>query len=214
MNQQVFITLIRLTVLIAVIPVHEYAHAVVAGRLGDDTARLLGRHTLNPLRHIDPVGAVLMLFTGFGWAKPVPISGRGFRNFKRDMALTALAGPVANVLLAIVFALVYKVSLLLVDYTVLGAFFADTVIWTTLALAVFNMIPVPPLDGSRLLTALLPDRLYHAVMAHERIIMGVLMLGLFTGVFSLPISRGTLFLYRMVDGLTGFLGSFPLAAIR
>ena len=210
MNERLFTTLVRLVILVAVIPAHECAHAVVAGRLGDDTAKNLGRNTLNPLKHLDPVGSLLLLLTGFGWAKPVPISGRGFRNFKRDMAVNSLAGPAANVVLAFVFAVLYKLSLGVVSYSFLGLYFVDTVIWITLSLAVFNMIPIPPLDGSRLLTALLPDRAYYTVMKYERVIMGVLMACLFLGILSLPIQRATLFLYDLVDRATFFLGYFPL----
>lgn len=209
MNQRLFGVLVRGFILLAVIPAHECAHAVVSGWLGDDTAKLMGRNTLNPLAHLDPVGSLLLLFTGFGWAKPVPISGRGFQNFKRDMALTALAGPVANVLLALVFAIVYKVSAHFISYSPWGQLFVWIAIWNTLALAVFNLIPIPPLDGSRLLTAILPDRIYYSVMRYERVIMLVLMAGLFTGFFSFPIDAAADLLYRTVDQATRFLGLLP-----
>lgn len=209
MSDFLFSAGIRLMILVLVIPAHECAHAVVAGWLGDDTAKLMGRNTLNPIKHLDPMGSLLLVFTGFGWAKPVPITGRGFKNFKRDMALTALAGPVANVLLAIVFSIIYKILVMVVPIPFAVVEICFLLIWTTLSLAVFNMLPIPPLDGSRLLTALLPNKIYYSIMRYERVIMAVLMLLLFTGRLSLPISGVTRALYTFVDGVTGFLGHLP-----
>ena len=212
MTQRLLEVLIRGIILVTVIPIHECAHALVASWLGDDTARLMGRCTLNPLAHLDPIGSLLLLLTGFGWAKPVPIYGRGFRRFKRDMALTALAGPAANLLLAVAVAVVFKVVNRLAPVGPWGMVVLLILLWNTLALAVFNMIPIPPLDGSRLVTALLPDRLYLSVMRYERIILGVLMAGLFLGIFSFPISSATQFLYDLVDNATWFLGRLPRLA--
>lgn len=208
--ENIFITLVRLALLLFVLPFHECAHAAVSDWLGDDTAKLMGRKTLNPFAHLDLFGSVLILFSGFGWAKPVPVSTRGFRHRKRDMAITALAGPAANVLLAFIFVAAYKISWHFVDYSSLSfyvSYFIYFIIRSTLALAVFNMLPIPPLDGSRVVTALLPDRLYDAIMRYERVIFGALMMAVFLGVFDKPISQGTDFLLAMVDSATAFLGN-------
>ena len=165
---------------------HEFSHAFAAHRLGDDTAKRAGRLSLNPLRHLDPIGAICMLLFRFGWAKPVPIDARNFKKPKRGMALSALAGPVSNLLLAFVgifiFALVtphlsvegengviyYQrgAEWQLAVYLVLYSFYA-----LNLALAVFNFLPIPPLDGSRIFLSFLPDRLYFRVMRYERVIL-------------------------------------------
>lgn len=143
---------------------HECAHGWVAGRLGDPTARMLGRVTLNPIKHLDPIGTLAIFLTGlFGWAKPVPVNPRNFRDPTRAMMWVALAGPATNLFLAAVFAGVFKV---MVAYG--GAGFASSsvtgplflMVWISVrlnvALAIFNMLPLPPLDGSKVLTHLLP----------------------------------------------------------
>ena len=139
---------------------HEVSHGYVAYRLGDTTAKDAGRLTLNPLKHIDPMGLLMMVVFKFGWAKPVPVNMMRFRSPKRGMALTALAGPVSNVLLALVFLFLYG----LLYRALYSVQFLLEMIWLTayisLALAIFNIIPVSPLDGSKVLFALLPDAAY------------------------------------------------------
>ena len=143
---------------------HEVSHGYIAYRLGDTTAKDAGRLTLNPLKHIDPMGLLMMIVFKFGWAKPVPVNMMRFRNPKRGMALTALAGPVSNVLLALVFLFLYGL-LYRALYSVQPLL---DMIWLTayisLALAIFNIIPVSPLDGSKVLFALLPDAAYAKLM--------------------------------------------------
>ena len=174
---------------------------------GDHTARDLGRTTLNPLAHLDPIGSLALVFTGLGWAKPVPVDTRNFRNPKAGMAITALAGPAANLVLALVLVVVIK-GLNLAGLLGVGLYLAlAIVLQTTVHLAVFNMIPIPPLDGSRLLTALLPDRLYYALMRYERVIMAVLLLALFTGLLDLPLGGITGAILWGLDKLTFFLGT-------
>jgi Zn-dependent protease len=143
--------------------VHELAHAFIALRLGDDTAKQLGRVTLNPLKHIDPVGFIMLLVAGFGWAKPVLVDRTKLKNPARDDVLIALAGPVANLLLAVVLVLLLRVVLFLVPFRsertfnlVVGNFLA----WITInvSLGFFNLLPIPPLDGSHVILNLLSSK--------------------------------------------------------
>ena len=171
MNYQFLIILVP--VILFSLTIHEYAHALVAHRLGDDTAKRQGRLSLNPLVHLDVLGTLLLFIVHFGWAKPVPVDPRNFRNPKKDMLMVALAGPVSNILTAIAAAVILKAVFenfaaippgsgvdvavrMLVWFMYIG-----------IVLAVFNMIPVPPLDGSRVLYGLLPDSLAYRYARFE-----------------------------------------------
>lgn len=157
---------ITIVAILVALTVHEWAHAFVAWRLDDDTARWAGRLTLNPLAHIDPLGAILFLLVGFGWAKPVPVDSRNFRHPVRDGALVAVAGPVSNLVLAFAAYLVLRVfGLPLMSgmaaqsagFTIV-LFFLQSSVVINLALMAFNLLPVPPLDGSNILRMFVPWR--------------------------------------------------------
>lgn len=183
--------LLLLPVVMLALAFHETAHGYVAYKCGDNTAYNLGRLTLNPLRHLDPIGFLCMLVFGFGWAKPVPINTRNFRNPKRGMALSAAAGPVANLLLGLISCLFAGLFLALQTYL---QFVSDsqflltcTQLFTTLCInsaylnfvfAVFNLIPIPPFDGSRLALVFLPPKTYFGIMKYERQIMFGLLISL------------------------------------
>jgi Zn-dependent protease len=148
----------RIPALLIALTIHEYAHARVAVWLGDDTPRLMGRLTLNPIAHLDPFGLIMLWLFKFGWAKPVPINPNNFKNWKKDTMLVSVAGPAANVIMALFAAIVYailaKMHLLSGG---LGAVLSFTYSYNII-FAIFNLIPLPPLDGSKILTSLLPWR--------------------------------------------------------
>ena len=165
--------------------IHEYAHGYVAYRLGDNTAKNSGRLTLNPVDHIDPLGFLMLMFAGFGWAKPVPVNPFFFRDRRKGMLLVSLAGPVSNLIAATVLTIILGIIL-----RVTGTFnpqlfqFFQLAIWINLVLAVFNLLPVPPLDGSKILMSLFPSRFEQTFHQFERYSYIVLILLLITGVVS------------------------------
>ena len=175
------------------ITVHEVAHGWVAKHLGDPTAMMLGRLTLNPLKHIDPVGTVLvpliLIFLGgviFGWAKPVPIAADNLHHPKRDMALVAAAGPIANLIMAFIWAVVMKVALLLphglANLALPLTYMGGAGITINVLLMVLNLLPVPPLDGSRVVAGFLPDPLAWKYSRIEHYGLIILLLLMVTGI--------------------------------
>lgn len=187
--------LLRIAAVLICIMIHEISHGLAAYKLGDPTAKAQHRLSLNPLRHIDPLGALMMLLVGFGWAKPVPVDARYFKKPKLGMAVTALAGPISNFVLAYL--------ALLIAYTVLGAAVAVGAVWSSaiqgvldfcsltaslsIGLGVFNLIPFPPLDGSKVVGAFLPDKIYYRILRYEFAGMIVLMVLLWSGVLDAPL---------------------------
>lgn len=182
-----------LAVIFLTMPIHEYAHALAATKLGDPTPRYTGRLHLSPFAHIDYFGALCILLVGFGWAKPVQVNPNYFKNPKRDMAITAFAGPLSNLCVAFVGLFIYnlfyfftlKTQIIFLYYIALFFFYISQI---NIGLAVFNLIPVPPLDGSRLLAAFLPDRLYYRIMQYERYLYFAVIILVFTGVLDRPLS--------------------------
>lgn len=195
----------RMAAVLLCLTVHETCHGLAAWSLGDPTARSRRRLSLNPLRHIDWFGLLMMFAVGFGWAKPVPVDPRYFKNPKRGMALTALAGPVSNLLLAAL-AIGISKGIYLSGYyhpalEALFTFCLYTLSPLSVGLGLFNLVPIPPLDGAKVLGALLPDETYFRIMRYERYGMLALILLSFTGVGSGVISRGIMAVYGRLFNL-------------
>lgn len=181
----------RCFVVFCCMPIHELAHGLMAHWLGDDTAKREGRLSLNPFSHLNPIGTVMIFLFGIGYANPVPINPKNFKNEKGGMALTALAGPLANLLMGFVSVWGFFIFTKFTGSSAIGSAVAYFFLYSAqinVMLAVFNLFPIPPLDGSKILAAVLPDKIYYKYMMYERYIMIGLMILLFTGLLDTPIS--------------------------
>ncbi len=196
---------------------HEVAHGFMAFKLGDPTARNFGRLTLNPLKHLDPIGTICMIFFHFGWAKPVPVNSRYFKKPRRDMALTAAAGPVMNFILAFAGILIRQILIAIFKVFPAATQFtfyiqgAAITLFTyfhilNLSLGLFNLIPIPPLDGSRIFYVFLPPKIYFGIMKYERYIQLALLLALWTGILSFPLSTVVTWISNGMQFLVSWIG--------
>ena len=190
--------LINVPITLIALTGHEFAHGWVSTKLGDPTPKMQGRLTFNPLAHLDIVGTLLMIFTGFGWAKPVSVNPRYYKDTKKGMALTAAAGPLANLIMAFIVLLIYAILFAVNRKFGLGidgaveavGFIARIFAVRNLCFMVFNIIPIPPLDGAKVLGMLLPDGAYYKMLQYERYSMILIMVLSLTGVFSSIIGTG------------------------
>ena len=205
-------------------PIHESAHALMAKWLGDTTAEEQGRISLNPLNHLDPMGTILMLLCGFGWAKPVPVQAYKARkvSMRNVMALTALAGPVSNILIALVAFIIAKIIIVLnpgdfqcvlfpyyhyVSDAVIGyiVYALDIIADVNIGLAIFNLIPIPPLDGSHIIAAFLPNKIYFSIMKYEHYMRIALFVIMGSSLLSRPISFLSYYVSIALDFVTSFI---------
>lgn len=198
------ILIIVLTTLIALTG-HELAHGWVSSKLGDPTPKAEGRLTLNPLKHLDPLGTLLMLLTGFGWAKPVSVNPMYYKDRKKGMALVAVAGPLANLIMA---ALAIVLGMLCIRLAVDNSFDPSLIlavvrifVFRNLCFLVFNLIPIPPLDGAKVLGMFLPNRTYYTMLQYEQYAIFLIMILSLTGAFDRIIGTGVNAVWNMLQNL-------------
>lgn len=214
-----------LVIFILATPIHECAHGYAAKLLGDTTAEEQGRLTLNPIKHLDPMGTICLLIFGIGWANPVPVQTSRMRKVSRKtaMALTAAAGPISNFLLSLVFIIIMKIVIVLfpggvgvqlsggimymvsdftIGYIVLAL---DMIASISLALGVFNLLPIPPFDGSRIFLAFLPAKYYFEIMRYERYIKIIILVLLYTNILTIPFGALSSLIYSGLDFITSFI---------
>ncbi len=189
--EAILLILSRSFIVFCCLPIHELAHGYIAYRLGDETAKYKGRLTFNPFAHLNPIGTIMIFLFGIGYANPVPVNPARLKHPRRDMALISLAGPASNLIMAFISGFIFTAlnsavsSYGSVLWAVAYFFYYAAIVNVTLA--VFNLIPIPPLDGSKILASVLPDKIYFKYMQYERYVMIVLMLLLFTGFLDRPI---------------------------
>ncbi|MGN1329318.1 MAG: site-2 protease family protein [Eubacterium sp.] len=192
----------RCFVVFCCLPIHELAHGWVAYKLGDNTAKNQGRLSFNPFAHLNPIGTLMIFLFGIGYANPVPVNPNNFKNPKKGMAITSLAGPVSNLIMGFFSVFVY--------YAIASFYNGSTVMYAVMyffyfaasvnvTLAVFNLLPIPPLDGAKILGAVLPDRTYFKYMQYERYVMIALFVLLFVGVLDTPIAWLSSFMMKIIS---------------
>ena len=199
--------LINVPITLIALNFHELAHGWVSTKLGAPTPRIHGRLTLNPMAHLDLFGTLLMVLTGFGWAKPVEVNARYYKDAKKGMAIVGAAGPLANLILAILGMVIWVLPYAILQslnvnmpeglHVILGTFMPIFII-RNLSFMVFNLIPIPPLDGSRIIGMFLNNKTYYTLMSYERYSMIIIMLLSVTGVFGGIIGNGVSFLFNMI----------------
>ena len=190
--------------LVIALVIHEYAHAKAADVMGDFTPRMTGRLTLNPMAHIDPIGLIMLLVVRFGWAKPVLLNARNFRNWRQGELLVAVAGPVANLIVAFISLLAMAVLFKLGMFSEGVRLVLSMMVLFNINFAIFNMLPLPPLDGSKVLMVLLPGRLAYKLMSLERysfIILIFLMMTPFLTMILIPLQRLVLSVFNLIIGV-------------
>ncbi len=213
--------LLSLPIILLALSLHETAHGFVAYKLGDPTAKNLGRLTLNPIKHLDPIGFICMLLAGFGWANPVPINSRNFKKPRRDIALTSIAGPLSNLILSFLFVIILRLTYEPLTKTIYTAamiskgthasiayyiyVFLILAIRMNITLAVFNLLPIPPLDGSKILYMFLPPKVYFKIAPYERYISLAFMLLLLLGVISPLLETITGYISGLMFKLVGLM---------
>lgn len=204
-----------LLIVFLVLPFHEWAHAFTALKLGDTSVKYRGRLTLNPMAHIDPFGALALLLFGFGWAKPVPVDPSNFKKPKLGMGIVALMGPIANIVAAIVGGLIFHAIEAFAPTFFIGQGFGYYIslfllfyIQINVSLAVFNLLPIPPLDGSKILFIFLPDSAVAWFYRYQNIISIVLIALLWIGVLNVPLGFLSKYLLTFIHWLTALPFSF------
>lgn len=200
--QEMLNLLMGLPALLLALTFHELGHGLASYLLGDPTAKNQGRLTLDPIAHIDPIGFFALLFFKFGWAKPVPIDPRYYKNRKLGIALTSIAGPMSNFILAVITGLIFRFAYnaqieFFFNNDIMFNFMSSLLIYN-ISLGLFNLIPIPPLDGSKILASMLPDKLEYKFYQYERYSMVILVLFMYLGVFRTifsPIVNGAINLF-------------------
>lgn len=201
---------VRILIIFMILPIHEFAHAYAAKKFGDSTAENMGRLTLNPISHIDIFGAICLVLTGFGWAKPVPVNPNRFKNYKLGSVITALAGPLSNVIVGYIGLVVLKIIMFSVASQLTTTWIYVNIILSNfiiinLSLAVFNLLPIPPLDGSRILTTFIPLKYQWKIQDYQMYISIAFIVIIFSGILDTPLYFLMNLLYDGIDFLTGWV---------